>query len=131
MRFKEIGDHLLQFEAVRGACSREWQITGSLVMCTELDLSNYCGLPVSPTATMQERSASFLVISFFRFSPMGRPQVWADRGDHVEMFIEIERGRVAGYRRMIQQWVAGDLVSLSPSTSTRVAQRLRAGHPDN
>lgn len=95
-------------------------------MCTELDLSNFCGLPVSPTATQPPRDPSFLVVSFFRFDgPDSAVKVWADLNGAADPLWADERMLVDYYRSVIRSWVGGHLLSLPHSTSTRVAERLR------
>ena len=131
MRFQDVGTHLLQFEAVRGACSREWRISDTLVMCTELDLSDYSAMPVSPLHTSPQRGAApgFLKISFFRFGPGEAVRSWADPGEDASgMMGPAERGAVVHYRISIREWVMGDRPGLPASTSTRITRRLRNGH---
>jgi hypothetical protein len=126
MRFEEVCRHLLQFEAVRGACSREWQIGHNLVMCTELDLAGYSALPVSPLATTPSRPPALLHIAFVRFRSGEATHVWADgAGALGDPMVPSEQASVDAYRMVIREWMGGDRDVLPPSTSTRVSDRFR------
>lgn len=125
MKYAEIGGQLQRFEAVRAACSREWEISSDLVMCTELDLSNYCGMPVSPRATFSPGEPPFMVISFCRLTAQD-PRVWVV-GARVQLpaMTAQERARAAARFDVIRRWADGRLDALPPSTSTRVRDQLR------
>lgn len=130
MRFQEVCAHLLQFEAVRGACSREWQIAPDLVMCVELDLSSYASIPTSLLHTTPRGAGPlFLLVSFFRLGPAGSVHSWADyAGADGEPLHPDEQIVASEHRTVVREWVAGERATLPPSTSTAIASRLRNGH---
>jgi len=130
VRFREVCDHLLQFEAVRGACSREWQLAPDLVMCVELDMSGYAKIPVSPLHTTPKRTSApgFLLISFAR--RVGEQvRVWRDyEGSAGDPLSLPEQQEANMFRGVIREWVAGVRAELPCSTSTWVGERMRNGH---
>lgn len=120
MRFQEVSDHLLQFEAVRGACSRRWQVSESLVMCTELDLAGYIPLSASPlhSAPSRGEGPGFLRVTFVRFHGEQR-HTWTDAVRTPGLMNQAEQNIVATYRGLVREWVLGDRKSLPPSNVTR------------
>jgi hypothetical protein len=126
MRFQKVSEHLLQFEAVRGACSREWQVSDSLVMCAELDLAGYAGPATSPEASTRRRGApSFLRISFVRFWPEGNGYSWIDGCLPAGNLSQAEEGVISTYQTIIHEWITDARSGLPPSTSSRLADRYR------
>lgn len=130
MRFARVNEHLLQFEAVRGACSREWQIAETLVMCTELDLAGYAGPPTPPlasTSTRRRTTPGFLRVTFVRFRPDGTSHSWVDGSPPAgESLTAAEQGVLSTYHLIIHEWVVDSRSGLPPSTSTRVMDRYRS-----
>jgi len=124
VRFHEACLRLLQFEAVRGACSRRWQIADALVMCTELDLTSYSALAVSPLHSLPRRRVSFLQISFIRSSDSG-DHVWMDYdGADGDPLTATEQGVAATYRGLILEWLADGRAGLPPSTAGQIGRPL-------
>jgi hypothetical protein len=127
VRISRVNEHLLQFEAVRGACSREWQIGETLVMCTELDLAAYAGPPMAPLASIRRRTMpSFLRVIFVRFRTDGTNYSWVDGSSPGELLSAAEQGMISTYQTIIHEWVADSRSGLPPSTTTRVMDRYRS-----
>ncbi len=125
MRYQEV---VRRYLSVRGASSREWAISESLVMCVEIDMS--CddlelGHGLFATASSSNhRVPQFLKVTLFRVRPEREPWVITGAVDD-DPLTSGERVDVAQHQREVNEWVAGRLATLPPSTSTVITNRLQ------
>jgi hypothetical protein len=125
MRIREVFDGLAQFGLVQEACSREWRISDTLVMCVELDMAALAKAPTVAPGHSVRKHCSFIRLSFVRFSPGGAVAVC---DDDIGM-PAAERERIAAYQDTVRRWLIGGLETngggLPESDSTRVASQYR------
>lgn len=110
------------YAAIRQASSREWQISGSLVMCVELDMSMDGYLEVPAHSSRNQKGSQFLRIAYFRRNDDATGG-WIPMSD-VALASPAEREFIEDYRRSVERWIQGQ-ADLSPSTSRAIADRLR------
>lgn len=114
-------DVIAGFAAARGAASREWRISPTLVMSVELDMS--IDAMEIPAHSSRRQEMTFLRIAFFRQSDEATSG-WVPVHD-VTMMSQDEAASVLIYRDTVGAWVTGYMVELPRSTSTVIADRLR------
>ncbi len=124
MRYQEV---VRRYLSVRGASSREWALSDTLVMCVEIDMSPaYArGLFANASSSHHTVGGQFLRVTLFRVPRDGEPRRIIGAGDG-DALTPNESANLQAASQWVADWVTGDKDSLPDSTSTAIAQRLRA-----
>ena len=125
MRYLDVVE---RFAGVLTSSSREWAVTDTLVMCTELDLSAMWAAArrVPAHSERQPKGPMFLRVTLFR----RRDEAWVRHdqwSSHQDPLTSRELDLLAIHQGVVDDWVAGRCNELPPSTSTSIADRIR--HP--
>jgi|SRR5882724_3118629 len=116
MRYRELADYYSAFTTAREAVKREWKLSGTTVMCVEVDLGAASALKALPLATQPASPPSFIRVSYF--DTVGLPVSLA-RLSSAEIAVAKEM------QLAVNRWMCGEIEALPTSTSTRLADRFR------
>lgn len=117
MRYQEVCDALEKMSAVMSACSREWKLSPSTVMCLEVNVFSALRPATLPDHSDTDVGTYRRNIRVMFFDGQGRQKEYGD-------LTALDMRQASEYQAMIQQWLL-DKENLPPSTSSVVAESLR------
>jgi hypothetical protein len=122
MRYREVVQRYL---SARGASSREWALSDTLVMCVELDMSapSYARGLFATSSSQRQKGPRFVRLTMFRVYPDRKPFLLS--GSEEPPLTQIEEGNLRDVHRWVEDWICGRRDSLPPSNSTAIAECLR------
>lgn len=119
MRYREVCERFRVLVDARTACSREWRLSETVVMCVEFDIFEAARMEIAPLEHSRpyQRISPFIRVVFFDAKLAVR--IDASQLSPPELV------RAAELRTIVNAWASDELEQLPPSTSTVIAERLR------
>ncbi len=121
MRYREVCDRFRDLVAARDACSREWQISDAVVLTVEFDIYEAARMEVGSLEHSRPTTRNLPYVRMVLFDAR-----LAKRIDTAQL-TPPELVTLAEMSRMVTAWASGELDVLPDSTSSVIAERLRAG----
>lgn len=133
MRYQDVVYLFEEFAKARSHCSREWLISDTLVMCVEVDMTSMTSMAL-PNHSRRDAvpGIGILRVSYHRFDAEDLVMSWCDDAPSPAkgwgyLVQDEERRAVYDRRCSVTSWAMGKVDELPPSTSTKIADRLRNG----
>lgn len=129
MRYSQIRTLYEKMVAAQAACSREWRISDTLVMCVEFDMyaamSESHANPDHSDRDVRAQLGPMMRVSMFGTRAIGTLRMVGSDQLRLQGYSDAECNEASRRRRLVDDWMMGNSDELPPSTSSLIADRLR------